>query len=231
MPVDATQARQTIQDSQLNLAAQDPDKQEESQDDWIENKPEGARAQFKMPMKPVVRERMSTPVATQPPIKIHNFIGTSEDQQQLFLFNYHDLHQAPVETAIEGTMKEAMLQALSSVGARLLAEQPIRYRTNPGKAYEFRFARDEKIYKGLARIFLVGNRQYQIAVMMKEDGFDQALADKFLNSLRLIEPQSEPDKAPAAESQADGESNSKPELGGEEPSEKKQLPASDNKDG
>jgi hypothetical protein len=184
-------------------AAQEPEKQEEPADDWIKSQPEGARAQFKMPVQPVMKERMLTPVPDQPPIKIRIFNGTTKDQTQVYVFNYHDLHQTPADTAIEETLKEAMLQSLSSVRARLIAEQPIRYRTIPGKAFEYRFARGNEFYKGFARIFLAGNRHYQITVFMKEDRFDQQAADKFLNSFRLFETEPKTDKTQQDQKKSD----------------------------
>lgn len=157
--------------------------------DWNLFEPKDSRASFKMPVKPTLKQRMFTPVEGQPPIKIHNFLGVFNDDKGLLLFNYHDLYQAPADAAIEETLKEAMLESISSVRGRLVSEQKIRYRTNPGRTFEFRFARNEVFYKGTARIFLVGNRQYQVAVMMEEDKFDKQVADSFLNSLRLSEPE------------------------------------------
>lgn len=160
---------------------------------WALYEPAESRASFKMPVKPSLKQRMYTPVEGQPPIKIHNYLGVFNDDKGLLLFNYHDLYQKPGEAAVEETLKLAMLESISSLGGRLISEQKIRYRTNPGRTFEFRFAREKEavFYKGIARVFLVGNRQYQVAVMMEEDKFDLKISDAFLNSLRLIEPEPE----------------------------------------
>lgn len=154
---------------------------------WIEFKPAGAGAQVKMPRKPRLSERMMTPVEGQPPIKIKNYVLNFDDNKNTLLFSYHDLHEAPVETAIEDTWREAMLGSVLSVRGRLLTHNPIRYGTNLGCYYEFRYANNQVFFKGAARILIVGKRQYQIAALLEETKYDQELVLAFLDSFKILE--------------------------------------------
>jgi hypothetical protein len=162
---------------------------------WTLFEPAESRASFRMPVKPSFKQRMYTPVEGQPPIKIHNYLGVFNNDKGLFLFNYHDLNQVPLDSAIEEIFKMAMLESISRVGGRLIKEELIRYRKNPGRMFEFRFAKNDVFYKGIARIFLIGKRQYQVAVIMEEASFDQKICNSFLNSLTLTEPEAEPKDA------------------------------------
>jgi hypothetical protein len=164
----------------------------EDTEKWLVIKPAEARAEFKVPRKPQLTERMFTPIDNQPPIKVRNHLLTFNNEKGLFLFSYHDLHQVPAEGAIEETLRGAMHGSILSVNGRLLKpESRIRYHNHPGFSFEFRFANKEVYFKGFSRVFLVGQRQYQITAILEETSFDEKIANAFLNSLRLIEAETE----------------------------------------
>jgi hypothetical protein len=170
---------------------------------WLQFKPEGAFVEIKMPRKPRLTERIMTPIEGQPPIKIKNYVLNFNDNKGIFILTYHDLHEAPVETAVDDTLKEAMLGSVLNVRGRLLSQNRIRYGTHPGYSFEFRLANNNVFFKGVGRVFLVGKRQYQIAAILEEENYDQKLATAYLDSFTIIEP--EPDST--SESETDMSAN------------------------
>jgi hypothetical protein len=84
----------------------------------------------------------------------------------------------------------------------MLTHNPIRYGTNPGCYYEFRFSNNQVFFKGAARILIVGKRQYQIATFLEEENYDKELALAFLDSFKILEDEPESKEEPDTKTEA-----------------------------
>ena len=178
---------------------------------WLEIRPTGANAEFKMPTKPRFVERMFTPVTDQPPIKVRLHIGSFNQKTCAFVFSYHDLHLVPpTQVEIDNTLDGAIVGSIANVQGKPVSQQAIRYGDHPGRAFLYQYAQNNEIYQVSARVFLVGTRQYQISVLMKADGFDEKIAASFLDSLRLLVPDPESKIETKSEAGAKSESANEP---------------------
>ena len=68
---------------------------------------------------------------------------------------------------------------------------PITYKKTPGRQYVYQFNQNGELFVVTARVFIGGKRQYQLSCIMAEKIFDDTLAAKFLNSFRIIVPESD----------------------------------------
>ena len=159
--------------------------------DWILKQPTGAEAEFKMPTKPRYVERTFTPVQNQPPIKVRNHIGSIEFGE--LIFNYHDLHKTPSGTKeIAKTLDGAVSGGIAIVAGKLISEnQRIKYGKYQGRQFTYLYAANQKVLRVTARVFIVGRRQYMVAGLMEDDKFDEEKVNLFLNSFRIVKPDSD----------------------------------------
>lgn len=160
--------------------------------DWIIMRPTGADAEFKAPRKPRYVERSFSPIQNQPPIKVRLYQSLIKEKNEMYIFGYHDLHFTPTDKKrIEETLDGAVRGSFANVSGKLTAHAKIRYGKYPGRAYVYHYAFKEKIYKVSARVFLVDDRQFQMSTIMPLDSFDENMAKKFLESFRIVKPDSD----------------------------------------
>ena len=160
--------------------------------DWILMRPTGAQAEFKAPSKPRYVERSFSPVQNQPPIKVRLYQSLIKQKDEMYIFGYHDLHFAPTDKKrIEETLDGAVRGSFANVSGKLIGHAKIRYGKYPGRAYVYLYSFKEKIYKVSARVFLVDDRQFQLSTIMPQDNFDDKMAKKFLESFRIVKPDSD----------------------------------------
>jgi hypothetical protein len=69
-------------------------------------------------------------------------------------------------------------------GAKLTDQKDITMGTNPGRSFKIRMVTPDATQ--YTRVFVVGNRMYQVAAISAGEG-DQATSEKFLDSFKLIE--------------------------------------------
>jgi hypothetical protein len=154
---------------------------------WSTHSPTDAGVQFKMPDKPRLSERMFKPAEDQPPIRVRNYIGSYRQGKMVFVVNYHDLPVTPSEESIDLILQSALVGSVANLNGKILKTDKIRYGENPGREFQFRFANQETIFLGIGRVFMVGQRQYMLSLMMPEEDYSDWLAKEFLNSFRLVE--------------------------------------------
>ena len=190
---------------------------------WLEVKPTGANAEFKMPVKPRYVERMFSPIVNQPPIKVRLHIGSFNQKSSAFVFGYHDLQVTPpTQQDIDNTLDGAIVGSIANVQGKPVSQQTIRYGEHPGRAFLYQYAQNNEIYQVSARVFLVGTRQYQISALMKADGFDEKIAASFLDSFRILVPEPESELETKSDTETESDTDSKSESGKELKSESAQ---------
>ena len=160
--------------------------------EWTVMRPTGADAEFKTPGQTRYVERSFSPVQDQPPIKVRLYQTLLKEKNEMYIFGYHDLHFAPKgNKRIDETLDGAVIGSLANVSGKLVGHAKIRYGKYPGRAYVYVYSFKDKIYKVSARVFLVDERQFQLSTIMPRDQFDDEMAKKFLESFRIVKPDSD----------------------------------------
>ena len=156
--------------------------------EWRVISPTDALATFMLPKKPKYVERTFPPVSNKPPVKVHLYRATVNDGKESYVFGYHDLHKLPVNAAeINRILEGAVRGSVGNVEGELLSNvTEIRFKKYPGRQFNYRYKHGEELYVVLARVFVVGQRQYQITSLSHESAYNEKLATNFLNSFKLV---------------------------------------------
>jgi len=162
-------------------------------EEWITITPTGARSSIQMPKKPRYVERSFSPIKDKPPIKVRLHLATVNEGLTTYIFGYHDLHEIPktkknVNDALDGAVRGSVANVL---GQLLSSPTVIKYKTNLGRQFVYACSQQEKKYIVTSRVFVVGKRLYQISCLMEESVFSAPVAEKFLQSFRLIQIESD----------------------------------------
>ena len=161
---------------------------EPKEGEWRTISPSDALATFSAPKKPRYIERTFTPVANKPPIKVHLYMSPINKGKENYIFGYHDLHEIPGnararDRAIEGAVRGSII----NVQGKLLSDvDTIRFKKWPGRQFNYQYLQNEKNFVVLSRVFLVEKRLYQLNAIALESEFDKEIANKFLNSFKLV---------------------------------------------
>ena len=162
--------------------------------EWMDLRPTGARAIFKMPVKPRFVERTFTPVKGRPPIKVRLYIGHVPEAKMSFTVNYNDMAEQPHGTkGVNNTFKGVIRGSLNNVSGQLLDKQEIKIGGVKGRQFAYQFAdNQDNQYVALSRVFLKGKRIYQLTVIMdlpsyvEKEEYHEEVAALFLNSFKIV---------------------------------------------
>lgn len=158
-------------------------------DAWETFRPTGMEAAFEMPKKPKLRERSFTPVADQPAIKVSLYSSVIQDGEMMFVAGWHDLHTIPRNARQEQeVLKGAIATAVANVLGSITEKKNVRLERYPGREIGYRFAAGDVLYRVIERVYLVGARQYQFRMLATIDRFDRAAAERFFDSVKLLDP-------------------------------------------
>ena len=192
-PQSNSQANGSTQKSEASAEA-DPkvrDKNEERglDDAWKTFRPKGMEASFEMPKSPKLRERSFTPVVDEPPIKVHLHSATVQNSEIMFVAGWHDLHTIPrnaleQQEVLDGAVSTAVANMLGSI----IEKKKVQLERYPGREITYRIAAGNVLYRVVERVYLVGARQYQFRMLAKTDRYDRAAADRFFDSVQLLDP-------------------------------------------
>ncbi len=180
------ESSQTKDDSEGKKAESD----ERGLDDaWETFRPKGMEASFEMPKKPKLRERSFAPVANEPAIKVHLHSAVVQNGEIMFVAGWHDLHTIPrnalqQQDVLDGAVSTAVANVLGSITEK----KKIRLERYPGREINYRFSAGDVLYRVIERVYLVGARQYQFRMLAQIDRFDRASAERFFDSVRLLDP-------------------------------------------
>jgi WD40 repeat protein len=150
---------------------------------WKEFTSAEGRFRVLMPGEPVKQDQVApTPAG---PITVHMFMDENKAANYSFTVGYNDIPPfAPRgndDTMLDGVRTGALA---SFPGARLVGEQRIKLGSHPGRDLTIDLAA-----KGMVRqrIYLVGNRLYQLLVARSGSWPSAAAIDKFFDSFELID--------------------------------------------
>lgn len=168
---------------------QDKNEERGLDDAWETFRPKGMEASFEMPKKPKLRERSFAPVANEPAIKVHLHSAVVQNGEIMFVAGWHDLHTIPRNALQqEDVLNGAVSTAVANVLGSIIEKKKVRIERYPGREISYRFSAGDVLYRVIERVYLVGARQYQFRMLAQIDRFDRASAERFFDSVRLLDP-------------------------------------------
>lgn len=179
---------QTMVDCQAQTNSQTNSETESGK--WIKHNPEGANAEFKMPVQPRAMERSFKPVADRPQIVVKLQLCSIDQGQIVFVFSYHDLHDMPesrmkVKEILDGAVKGTVARVIG----QLNSDETVSLREFPGRKISYEFAQNGQGLKSDSEIYLIGKRQFVLNAIFKDSNYDAALSEKFFDSFNPFNPE------------------------------------------
>lgn len=171
----------------VSAGGQEP---EASPDQWIKQNPEGANAEFMMPVEPREMERSFKPVADKPQIVVKLKLCSIDQGQIVFVFSYHDLHDLPKGRAkINEILDGAVKGTVARVIGQLNSDENVSLREFPGRKISYEFSQNGQGLKSDSEIYLIGKRQYVLNTIFKDSNYDPEISQKFFESFNPFNPE------------------------------------------
>ncbi len=180
------------------------DKTESSE--WIEVRPPGTRLVVQMPAEPRHQEQVMSPKEGVE-ITQHQYVVTmGEDKHTALFFNHHDLPEVPIGAAqIRQILDSTVGGMVARVDGTAKTHKEIEYRGQPGREVVFHFSdRKNNQYVFHSRIYLRGDRMYQLNVVSTEPNYSPDVVDKFFESFKFTSVLNEAPEEKNGQSKTDG---------------------------
>ncbi len=161
----------------------------EQSDGWFTISDDVSNAEFRLPGKPKYIERTFNPIAGRNAIVNHRYVvylnGVSS-----FEYSWKDLHEVPatpkeLNDALDGCVKGAVVNVIGQLDRM----DKIRPGKVPGREFDFSFSladpktKTSTMYSGRSRVFIKGNRRYQLDVLTPQGKEDATATAKLFDSL------------------------------------------------
>ena len=158
-------------------------------DGWFAIVDDTALVEVRMPAEPVYKEFTFTSVAGQPADTNH-IHDTLVNKEHNVSYSWMDIHNPPkgkaksVTATLDGMVKGAVINVFGELGSMT----KIKSGKVPGREFDFTFpintpdGKTHMLYVK-SRIFIQGNRQYQVSVTSAQGKEDSAMTTKFFDSL------------------------------------------------
>jgi hypothetical protein len=104
-----------------------------------------------------------------------------------FIVSYHDMVDPVTDTPHQNKiLNGAMRGSIARVLGTMIESKKIKLQQYPGRQFDYNCKQYENNLRLSSRIFLVGQRLYQLNVVSHEDDFDERAAKKFFQSFKLV---------------------------------------------
>jgi uncharacterized membrane protein len=161
---------------------------DQQSDGWFTVVDDDAMVEYRLPSKPTYKEITFSPIKgrTARVNRIHGSL--SSDKQIDVAFSWWDLHEAPEKSRLKDTLEGAVKGSVLNVFGELTRMDNISSGRVPGRDFDFKFVinpPDGKTYEmsGKSRIFIKGNRRFQMQVISYAGKENEELTNKFFDSL------------------------------------------------
>lgn len=160
---------------------------------WVTVSPADVGARFAMPVEPEYVTIQFDDVIKDHVMTIHQYRETINNGTVNFVFVYHDLHVPMKDMKVRNnTLDGAVLGARVRLLGKLLSVKRIKHLNRyHGREFVFVANQGDNILKFSCRAILVGQRLYQLNIVMMEDAFDQKLVNKYFDSFKLVKLESD----------------------------------------
>ena len=157
-------------------------------DDWKTVKPDNGGFAVSMPSEPKKAVQVLRPFPDKE-IKVHMFSVTHSNGKAVFLVGYHDLdfdttEADKIKDVLDGGVKGSVLNGLGKLTTHRSITLDDRF---PGRHFEYDGNRFNQKLKVTSRLYLVGQRIYQVTVLQDPTIDIVAETAKFQDSFDLVE--------------------------------------------
>lgn len=157
-------------------------------DGWYAVAGSASGADFRVPGKPVYKQRSFSPVVGRPALTNHMYSYNDPAGNYSIVVAWLDLHEAPASATQK---KNALVGAVNGAVANTLGQLTrianIKSGVHQGREFDFTFIFGEKNYSSNSRVFLAGKRQYRIDIISAKGKEDADLNKKVFESLLIKE--------------------------------------------
>ena len=162
-------------------------KMTEQSDGWFTITDDVSNAEFRLPGKPTYLERSFSPISGRDARVNHRYV-VYPNKESSFEFSWWDLHEAPTGRALNNALDGAVKGTVVNVIGQLDRMDKIRSGSVPGREYDFTFTmnptgKKDFTYSGRSRVFISGNRRYQLDVLTLQGKEDADATKKLFDSL------------------------------------------------
>jgi hypothetical protein len=165
----------------------------EQSDGWVTISDDESNTQWRFPGKPTYKEFKFYPIAGRDAV-VNHFYKVLIDNRTEVAYSWMDLHEAPsrgkqLNDSLEGAVKGAVVNVLGQLNQM----EKITVNKVQGREYDYTFSlRDPRgnsdlLISGYARVFIKGNRQYQMHVLTPKGKEEPELTKKYFDSLMINE--------------------------------------------
>ncbi len=164
---------------------------------WVRISPNDVGAAFSMPEEPEHHELTFDKIVRGQIIIVHQYRAIVNDGTASFVFAYNDLQTKmdnpnTIRKTLEGAVRGANARVLGS----LKSVEEIRHGRHVGREFVYIADLDGTLYKFSTRIVLVGQRLFQLNLVMPDEAFDERMARKFFDSFKLTKRKAQTDLPP-----------------------------------
>jgi hypothetical protein len=158
-------------------------RESEPQVGWREFTPKEGRFSIMMPSKPESEVQSEfTPVGI---VKLYIFAAEKDDSY--YAVSYSDFPEYVIKYSDVGTvLDDARDGMVANVQGKPISSRRIKLQGYYGRDVKFQVTEEGQVGTAYARIYLVGNRLYQILVIGPQEQFPESEALRFLNSFQLL---------------------------------------------
>jgi hypothetical protein len=161
---------------------------DQQSDGWFAISDDDSKVDVRLPGKPKYKEVTFSPIAGRSAVVNHIYNSLTADKQISVDYSWMDLHEAPVGRALKEALDGAVKGSVVNVFGELNRMDPIKSGQVDGRDFQFRFSintPDGKTHmlSGHSRVFIQGNRRYQLNVIAPEGKEDEDMVKKLFESL------------------------------------------------
>ena len=181
--------KSTQQPAASSIKKESTAKETQQSDGWFTITDDVSATEFRLPGKPKYLERTFSPIMGRDAVVNHRYVVYPSDVSS-FEFSWMDLHEAPatqkqLNEAFDGAVRGSVVNVIGQLDRM----DKIKSGKIQGREFDFTFnvanpkAKTDYVFSGRSRIFISGNRRYQLDVITLQGKEDAAATKKFFDSL------------------------------------------------
>lgn len=162
-------------------------------DGWVTIVDGDSNTEWRFPGKPIYKEFKFYPITGRDAV-VNHFYKVLIDNRTEVAYSWMDLHDTPTRgKQLNDTLEGAVKGAVVNVLGQLNQMEKITVNKVQGREYDYTFslrdprANSDLLISGYARVFIKGNRQYQMHVLTPKGKEEPELTKKYFDSLIINE--------------------------------------------
>ncbi len=185
------EAPKASQPAATSVTKESTAKIEQQSDGWFTVSDDKSLVDVRLPSKPTYKEISWSPIAGRKPLVNHLYKSLAKNGQIAVDYSWWDMHQAPannkeLKDALEGAVKGSVV----NVFGELTRMDKVKSGDAEGREFDFKFTMNlpdgkTPMMSGRSRVFIKGNRRYQVTVISYAGKEDDDITAKLFDSLLI----------------------------------------------